>query len=87
MSPIITHLLIFVLGFITGVGGNYYAQKFTDRRRSKEISKVINKQFENVKNKMPDLIAEMKTDLQNPDYNLCREFFISPSKSVGFNTR
>jgi len=72
----------FLVGTATGAAGKYFADKFTDQRRGNESAKQIKRVFLNVKNQMPELIAEFKTDLAGS--KLTREFFVLPNKKVCF---
>jgi hypothetical protein len=86
MNSIFSHLITFLSGLIVGVLGNYYAARLSDKAKNKDLIKERKKKFQEIKTKMPKLINEMIEDLKNPDMKDCREFFISPSKSVVFNT-
>lgn len=85
MNPIFSHVITFVSGLLIGIFGNYFANRLSDKAKHKDSLKARNKEFLKIKSDIPDLIKEMKTDIQNPEMNLCREFFISPSKKVAFN--
>ena len=79
---IITHFIAFIVGIVTGAAGMYYGQKFTDRRREKENQKRNKDQFQQVQKQMPQLIAEMKKDLNNPEHQFIREFFVTSDKLI-----
>ncbi len=72
----------FLVGTVTGAAGTYFAEKFTDQRRRGELDKQLKKDFVETKKQMPELFAEMKTDLSNEKNRLIREFFVLPSKRV-----
>lgn len=55
-------LVTFVVGVATGAAGKYLADKFTDQRRDKAKNRETKKEFHNVQNQMPELLAEMKVD-------------------------
>ncbi len=63
MSPIATHLIALLTGVLIGAAGNYFADRFTDERRAKQRNREAKKQFREVEGLMPDLIAEMRTDI------------------------
>ena len=84
MEPWGTHFIAFLFGTVTGAAGSYFASKYTDRRREKEDTKKVETVFQRVKEMMPDLIQEMKTDFSNPDCLSVREFVILSNNKVGF---
>ena len=78
----LSYLITFLLGALTGAAGKYLADSYTDQRRTKELTTQLYKQFVDVSLKMPTLIKEMQDDLKNPDLALIREFYILPNKGV-----
>ncbi len=70
----------FLIGAATGAAGTYFGHKYTDRRRKQEAAADAKKQFLAVKAQMPELIAEMKEDLQDESGRHVREFFVLESK-------
>lgn len=76
------YLLGVLTGIFVGCAGKYFADKYTDKRRSKEKRRAFDSEFESVAERMPELIAEMTTDLGK--YPLCREFILM-SKSWCYN--
>lgn len=60
---LITHGIAFLVGTATGAAGAYFADKFTDRRRSKETATSELERFKKLERKMPDLMAEIREDL------------------------
>ena len=80
----ISHLVTFLLGALTGAAGKYLADKYTDKRRLKEGESRSKKLFQELASRMPDLIKEMKDDLSKPDNHLIREFYILPHRRVSF---
>jgi hypothetical protein len=86
MNPILSHIITFFSGLIVGVFGNYYAARLSEKAKGRDLDKERKKKFLELKSKMPKLIKEMIADLKNPDMKNCREFFLSPSKGVVFNT-
>ena len=87
MNILITHIISFAIGLSTGILGSYIANRLSEKAKKKDEIKDRKKEFKTIFTKMPDLIKEMKEDLLNPEMGGCREFFISPSKSVVFNLR
>jgi hypothetical protein len=82
----ISYLITFVLGAFTGAAGKYLADKYTDKRRSKEKETGKRKIFLNLAEKMPELIKEMQEDLSKPEWMVIREFYILPNDRVLFNS-
>jgi len=78
MDEVTTHAITFLIGTATGAAGNYFAQKYTDKRRKKEAVVVEDSLFLELKARMPDLFEEMRTDLINDEYSEWREFFVIP---------
>lgn len=75
-------LITFLIGVATGAAGNYFASKYTDRRRDSEKAKKAIDSFKRIKNQMPELIAEMKTDFTKSENSTIREFVILPYDRV-----
>lgn len=71
-----------MIGTITGAAAAYFASKYTDQRRGKESRKQRKKEFLAVKDKMVELIAEMKADLSTQRQEHIREFWVVPNKRV-----
>lgn len=76
MDSFISHSITFLIGAATGAAGTYLADKFTDQRRDKEEQSKAKRLFEETARKMPDLIAEMRMDLSQPEHATFREFFV-----------
>lgn len=81
-----THLISFLLGSVTGAAGSYFATKYTDKRRDKEVIKKLKNTFNEVREIMPDLIKEMKDDFNDPKSISVREFAILSNDRVIFNS-
>jgi hypothetical protein len=79
---LISTLIGFLVGTVTGAAGNYFANKFTDCRREQEAARQATKRFAAVRAQMPKLIEEMKTDLAGEGHAQIREFFVLPNKKV-----
>lgn len=71
----------FVVGVATGAAGSYLGNRLTDRRREREKSTAERKSFTTIQAQMPDLIAEMKADLNREDGQMVREFFVLEKRS------
>jgi hypothetical protein len=80
-AKIITHLVAFLSGTFIGAAGKYFADKNTDKRRTKEREKEKNIKFRKVAVEMPKLIEQMHTDLINPECTMARVFIVIHSKT------
>ncbi|MGJ7915551.1 hypothetical protein ACI48D_08780 [Massilia sp. LXY-6] len=81
----VSHLVTFVGGAILGAAGQYLGDRFTDSRRAKEQVAHIKKKFKNLQEQMPELLQEMKADLQAEGASMIREFVLLPNARVTFN--
>ena len=79
---IISHIIAFLGGVGTGAASKYFADKYTDKRRKQERVSEVKKSFKKAKKKMPELIAEIKKDLKDPEYEIVREFFILGKSNI-----
>jgi hypothetical protein len=75
MTPLVSHLLTLLAGIFIGVVGQYFADRFTDQRRSQEQERKEKKRFAAAEALMPELIAEMREDLRTDPTGTKREFF------------
>lgn len=82
-----SYFVTFLIGAATGAAGNYFASKYTDRRRDTENTKKAKDTFKKVKDQMPELISEMKADFTRHENSSIREFVILPSNKVIFNSQ
>jgi hypothetical protein len=71
-----------MLGILIGAGGQYLADKYTDRRRESESRSASKKSFKRLAALMPSFLAELQDDLKNPDAAAVREFFVLPTPGV-----
>jgi hypothetical protein len=81
------YFITFLIGVATGAAGNYFASKYTDRRRDSEDTKKAKDTFKKVKNQMPELISEMKEDFSKNENSSIRELVVLPSNKVMFNSQ
>jgi hypothetical protein len=84
-QEIITHVIAFLAGALSGAAGKYLRDKYTDRKRGQGKRGKKHTQFRETREKMPELIAEMKEDLSKPESASIREFFVS-RKEYSLNT-
>ena len=81
MADTIVTALIALVAFLAGIAAetfrSYFSDMLTDRRRDREAKAKEMEQFRDAMNQMPDLFAEMKKDLYDPELKPVREFFIA----------
>ncbi|MCW0484143.1 hypothetical protein [Gaoshiqia sediminis] len=87
MNPTFSHIITFLSGLVVGIFGNYFATRLSEKAKNKDLRKERKKKFLEIQKRMPNLINEMRADLKSSNMKDCREFFISPSKQVPFNTK
>ena len=73
----IGYLIAFLFGALTGAAATYLGNRLTDQHRKKEAVSDGHREFESVRTKMPDLISEIRSDLETDGNELLREFFLS----------
>jgi hypothetical protein len=81
-DTIFIYLGTFLLGFVIGIAPKFAGDWLTDRRREWETKSKGIKDFIDITGKMPDLIEEMKKDLEDTNDRIIREFFILPNRRV-----
>lgn len=81
MDPL-SLLIGFLVGAFTGAAGAYLADKYTDKRRTKELKTKEDELWEEVLNRFPQLITEMAKDFKNPDNSGVRKFFVKSSTTT-----
>ena len=86
MDLILSHMIAFLAGALTGATGTYLADRFTDQRRRQEGHRESKQAFERIRAAMPELIADIKNDLADPENRTIREFFVAPSRNVTINS-
>jgi hypothetical protein len=79
---LVTLTVGFVIGAFTGAAGQYLGAKYTDQRRAKEASSIQNKKWADLEMRFPNVIREMKKDVQNADFLSVREFFVKNSRTT-----
>ncbi|MBA6250924.1 hypothetical protein [Colwellia sp. MB3u-55] len=70
----------FLIGTATGAAGTYYGNKYTDERRKKEIASSDNATLDKLWANHSELLAEMKSDMDNPAYFHHRDFWMLDSQ-------
>lgn len=69
-------LIGFLAGTATGAAGHYFGQKFTEQRQRKEAAKEVNANHEELVERFPELLAEMKDDVRQPGNENVRLFYV-----------
>lgn len=72
----------FIVGAFTGAAGNYLGEKYTDKRKSKELMNTKRTQWAEIERKFPKVLSEMKDDVKNHELQNVREFFVKSSKTL-----
>jgi hypothetical protein len=80
----LSYLITFLIGVLTGAAGKYIADKYTDKRHRKEQKMDLQNNFLKIANKMPDLIIDMRNDLLKSQFSVIREFYVLPNSRVPF---
>ena len=86
VGPLVSHVIAFVVGALSGVIGQYYATKFTERRQRKESVVELEKTFKGLTAVMPELFKEMREDLSSDKTGLVREAVILQTKGMVYNS-
>ena len=66
--------ITFILGFLSGAIATYLGNRYIDMWRKLDARKQKRKQFNEIKKKMPALIAAMKADLSKEKFQFVRVF-------------
>ena len=72
----------FVVGAFTGAAGHYLGEKFTDKRRSKELASKYDEVWTKLTERFPRVVAEMKNDVEKPNRLSVRKFFVKSSRTT-----
>ena len=72
----------FLSGALTTAAGNYLADRFTDKRRDKNDAAYALAQWDDIQDRFPRVLMEMKDDVKNPEFSSVREFFVKSSRST-----
>ncbi|SFC39778.1 hypothetical protein SAMN05660443_2513 [Marinospirillum celere] len=72
----------FVVGAITGAAGHYLGEKYTDKRRSKELASAVDEEWADLEKRFPKVIAEMKENAKHTDFVSVRYFFVKSSRTT-----
>lgn len=79
----ITHLVVFLIGALSGASGHYLGTKYTEQRHKKESDIIASQKLEHLKNIMPKLIKEMSEDIKSDKTKIVREFVVLHNKRTG----
>lgn len=82
LDPIATHAATFLFGVAVGAAGQYFADKYTDRRRAHEARRREDLVFRKLELQMPDLFSALQKDLREEPTKLMREVFVLPTPGV-----
>jgi len=76
----------FLVGVAVGAAGQYFADKYTDRRRAQEQRSGERRRFAELQALMLGLLNEMTKDFAGPDVNFVREAVLLPNQRVIYNS-
>lgn len=78
--------MTFLVGTATGAAGEYFATKYTEQRHKKEASRKEQKDFQELRSRMPKLLHEMGNDVNGDKTGVIREFVVLSRPSVTFES-
>lgn len=76
---IVSALVGFLVGTATGAAGQYFADKYTDQRREKQLAKEQARLWRAIEQRFPAVIAEMRSDFSSQENRHVRVFFVKES--------
>lgn len=78
-------LIGFLIGTATGAAGQYFADKYTDQRREKQRDRNEARLWQDIEQRFPAVIAEMRSDFSSDENRHVRVFFVKESSTnLGF---
>lgn len=81
-----SYAITFITGLVAGILGKFLADRLSDKAKKKDLKKKRKNTFHKIKLAMPDLIAEMISDLKDLNMDSCRIFFVLPKRSIPFRS-
>jgi hypothetical protein len=82
---IVSALVGFLIGTATGAAGQYFADKYTDQRREQKEAKDHARLWQDIEQRFPAVIAEMRSDFSPQENRHVRVFFVPESNTtLGF---
>lgn len=79
----ITSALIgFLVGTATGAAGQYFADKYTDQRREKRLAEEEARLWQDIEQRFPAVISEMREDFSAQENRHVRAFFVKKSTTI-----
>jgi hypothetical protein len=82
---VVTSGISFLVGVGVGAAGQYFADKYTDKRRKQEHQTDSAKRFRAVAEKMPALMAEIAADFRKENAAPVRQLVLLLSEAVTYN--
>src|SRR5690554_3435047 len=79
---IVSALVGLLVGTATGAAGQYFADKYTDQRREKQLAKEQIRLWRTVEQRFPAVIAEMRSDFSSQENRHVRVFFVKESYTI-----
>lgn len=75
----------FISGAVAGAAGNYFADRFTDARRTRKLAREQTKLWKDIERRFSAVISEMRADFSGPEGKHVRTFFVKASNTtIGF---
>ncbi|WP_083490243.1 hypothetical protein [Stenotrophomonas daejeonensis] len=72
----------FLVGAATGAAGQYFADKYTDQRREKKLAREQARLWQDIEQRFPAVIAEMRSDFSPQENRHVRVFFVKESNTM-----
>ena len=79
---IVSALTGFLIGAATGAAGQYFADKYTDQRREKKLAREQARLWQDIEQRFPAVIAEMRSDFSSQENRHVRVFFVKESNTM-----
>ena len=72
----------FLVGAATGAAGQYFADKYTDQRREKKLAREQARLWQDIEQRFPAVIADMRSDFSPQENRHVRVFFVKESNTM-----
>lgn len=83
-EQVLSHSTFFLIGVLTGAGGQYLADKFTDQRRRQEATAAVDAEWAKFEKAFPDVLNAIQQALRsNP---LMREIVVARARGMVINS-
>ncbi len=72
----------FLVGAATGAAGQYFADKYTDQRREQKLAREQARLWQDIEQRFPAVIAEMRSDFSSQENRHVRVFLVKESNTM-----